>query len=174
MIKSDRLITQLQNKFIEYAIENLSLQMPYNKMNYFVYDIHHFLLALSRGEVNSRSRNIVLLFNNELEVFILQSICDVSFFALDVRSLDVFDFFNGEKVFKKVKPFKEKDDSARMRVFLLILRGWDDERICHSLFITMKKLKEYKSQLTYSFFDKRRNLFYLTLNGFLKSDVLAA
>lgn len=173
-MKSDRLITQLQNKFIEYAVENLSHQMMYKKMNYFVYDIHHFLLALGRREINSRTRNVVLLFNNELEVFILQSLCDVSFFALDVRSLDIFNFFNGGKVFKKVKPFEKKEDSARMRVFILILRGWDDERICNSLFITLKKLKEYKSQLSYLFFEKRRNLFYLTLNGVIHRDTLAA
>ncbi|MDO6407395.1 hypothetical protein [Pantoea phytobeneficialis] len=174
MIKLEPLITHLENKFIEYAIEKLSRDMPYNKMNLFVCDIHHFLSALSRGEINSKSRNIVLIFNNELEVFILQSVCDVSFIALDVRTQDVFDYFQGAKLFKKVRPFKHKDDSARMRVFLLILRGWDDERICDTLLITLKKLREYKSQLTYTFFEKRRNLFYLTLNGFLQTEILAA
>lgn len=170
----DRLITQLQNKFIKHAIENLSHDGRSFKMNNYVCDIHHFLLALSRGDINSKTKNIVLIFNNELEVFILQSICDVSFIALDVRTLDVFDYFQGARVFKKVKPFRQKEDSARMRVFLLILRGWDDEKICDTLFITLKKLREYKSQLTYTFFEKRRNLFYLTLNGFLQTEVMAA
>lgn len=164
----------MQNKFIEYAIENISYDMSHKKMKFFVCDIQHFLSALSRGDINSRTKNVVLIFNNEMEVFILQSVCDVSFIALDVRSLDVFDFFNGTRIFKKVKPFKEKQDNARMRVFLLILRGWDDEKICHSLFITMKKLKEYKSQLTYLFFETRRNLFYLTINDFLQREVMAA
>ncbi|MDR6295894.1 MAG: hypothetical protein V4752_11355 [Pantoea dispersa] len=174
MVKIGSIITQLQNKFIEYAIEKLSSDMPFTKMNLFVCDIHHFLMALSRDEINAGARNVVLIYNNELEVFILQSICDVSFVALDVRSRDVFDYFQSVKVFKKVKPYKENADSARMRVFLLILRGWDDEKICHSLMITMKKLKEYKSQLTYLFFEKQRNLFYLTLNGFLQREMLAA
>ncbi|ADU72297.1 hypothetical protein [Pantoea sp. At-9b] len=174
MIKINSVITHLQNKFIECAIEKLSRNMPCNKLSLFVCDIHHFLLALTRGDINSRSKNVVLVYNNDLEVFILQSICDVSFVALDVRTQDVFDYFQGCKVFKKVKPFKQKEDNARMRVFLLILRGWDDDRICQTLLITMKKLREYKSQLTYTFFEKRRNLFYLTLNGFLQRDVLAA
>lgn len=174
MIKVDPLIIHLQNKFIEYAIEKLYREMPFTKMNLYACDIHYFLLALSKGEINARTKNIILIYNNELEVFILQSIFNISFVALDVRNRDVFDYFEGTKVFKKVKPFKEKADTARMRVFLLILRGWDDEKICDSLFITLKKLKEYKSQLTYTFFDKQRNLFYLTLNGFLQKEMLAA
>lgn len=101
MIKIENIITRLQNKFIENAIESLSMEMPYARVSYSVYDIHYFLFALSRGEINSKSKNIVLIFNNELEVFILQSICDVSFIALDVRGLDVFEFFRGDKVFKK-------------------------------------------------------------------------
>ncbi|WP_235056603.1 hypothetical protein [Pantoea sp. AS-PWVM4] len=165
---------QLHNKFIGSAIDGLLQSINRPRQFYIVCDIHHFLVLLSRGDVNSRTKNVVLIFNNELEVFILQSICNVSFFALDVRSYDIFDFFKGTKEFKKVKPFKEKDDSARMRVFLLILRGWDDERICETLLITLKKLREYKSQLTYTFFEKRRNLFYLTLNGFLQTEVMAA
>ncbi|MFQ1680443.1 hypothetical protein ACK08B_11355 [Pantoea dispersa] len=174
MTKINPVTTQLQNSFIECAIDQLSLSVPFNKVNLFVCDIHYFLIALSRGDINSRSKNVVLIYNNYLEVFILQSICDVSFIALDVRTQDVFDYFQGTKSFKKVKPFKQKEDSARMRVFLLILRGWDDNRICDTLLITMKKLREYKSQLTYTFFVKRRNLFYLTLNGFLQTEVLAA
>jgi len=174
MIKVNSITTQLQNKFIECAIENLFRNMPCNKLNLFVCDLHHFLLALTRGELNSRSKNVILVYNNDLEVFILQSICDVSVVALDVRTQDVFEYFQGYKIFKKVKPFKQKEDSTRMRVFLLILRGWDDVRICETLLITMKKLREYKSQLTYTFFEKRRNLFYLTLNGYLRRDLLAA
>lgn len=174
MIKINSVTTQLQNGFIEYAIEQLSSSISFNKMCLFVCDIHYFLTALSRGDINSRSKNVVLVYNNDLEVFILQSVCDVSFIALDVRTKDVFDYFQGAKYFKKVKPLKQKEHSARMRIFLLILRGWDDDKICNTLLITKRKLREHKSQLTYSFFDTRRNLFYLTLNDFLQTDVLAA
>lgn len=174
MININSVTTQLQNGFIEYAIEQLSRSVPFTKMSLFVCDIHYFLVALSRGNINSKSKNVVLVYNNDLEVFILQSICDVSFIALDVRTKDVFDYFKGEKYFKKVRPFRQMEENKRMRVFLFILRGWDDSRICNTLLITKKKLREYKSQLTYSFFDTRRNLFYLTLNDFLQTDVLAA
>lgn len=169
-----KVITHIQNKFIESAIENLSSEMSFIRADLLVFDVYHFMLALSRERSLLKKRNIIVIYSNELEVFILQSVCDFSFYALDLRDNDIFDFFKGKKVFKKIKPFKEKEDSVRMRVFLLILRGWDDDRICHALMLTMKKLKEYKSQLTYLFFEKRRNLFYLTLNGFLQCDALAA
>lgn len=169
-----KVITHIQNKFIESAIENLSSEMSFIRADLLVFDVYHFMLALSRERSLLKKRNIIVIYSNELEVFILQSVCDFSFYALDLRDNDIFDFFKGRKVFKKIKPFKEKEDSVRMRVFLLILRGWDDDRICHALMLTMKKLKEYKSQLTYLFFEKRRNLFYLTLNGFLQCDALAA
>ncbi|MDF7649022.1 hypothetical protein PUG42_10735 [Erwiniaceae bacterium L1_54_3] len=169
-----KVITHIQNKFIESAIVNLSSEMSFVRTNLLVFDVHHFMLALSREKTLPKYRNIIVIYSNELEVFILQSVCDISFYALDLRANDIFDFFKGGKVFKKIKPFTEREDSVRMRVFLLILRGWDDDRICHTLILTMKKLKEYKSQLTYLFFEKRRNLFYLTLNGFLQCDALAA
>lgn len=161
-----KVITHVQNKFIEIAIENLSSDKSFVRGNLLVFDVHHFLLALSRKKSMPKHRNIIVIYNNELEVFILQSVCDVSFYALNIRTNDIFVFFRCVKSFEKIKPFKEKEDSVRMRVFLLILRGWDDDMICHNLILTMKKLKEYKSQLTYFFFEKRRNLFYLTLNGF--------
>ena len=166
--------THFHNKFIEFAILKLSRKMPLKKLNLFVCDIQSFLLALARGEVNARTDNVVLVYNNDLEVFIVQSIFNISFIALDVRTRDVFDFFEGTKVYKKLKPFKHKEDSVRMRVFFLILRGCDDVKICNDLLITQKKLREYKSQLTYGFFNERRNLFYLTLNGFLQAEVMAA
>lgn len=169
-----KVITHVQNKFIESAIESLSSEIPFIRASLLVFDVHHFLLALSRNKSLPKHRNLIVIYSNELEVFILQSVCNVSFYALDLRTNDIFDFFKGAKLFKKIKPLKEREDSVRMRVFLLILRGWDDDRICHALFLTMKKLKEYKSQLTCLFFEKRRNLFYLTLNDFIQCDAIAA
>jgi len=169
-----KVITHIENKFIESAINNLSSETSFIRADFLVFDVHQFLQALSREKSLLKLHNVIVIYSNELEVFILQSVCDVSFYALDLRTNDIFDFFKGEKVFKKKKPLKKKDDNVRMRVFLLILRGWDDDRICHALIITMKKLKEYKSQLTSLFFEERRNLFYLTLNGFLQCEALVA
>ena len=170
----NNITTHIQNKFIEIAVKSLSKERPLSRANLLIFDVPQFMTALSRGKPFPKYRKIIVLYNNQLEVFILQSVCHVSFYALDIRSHDVFDFFNGRKDFKKLKPLREAGDSIQMRVFLLILRGWDDDRICHTLILTLKKLKEYKSQLTYLFFEERRNLFYLTLNGYLQSDALAA
>ncbi|MBP2156295.1 MULTISPECIES: hypothetical protein [Erwinia] len=169
-----RIVTQLQNKFIMHAIKNLSHENLIKNSSYFICDAQYFLLALTKKNNHLSMKNIVLIFNNELEVFIFQSICNVPFFALDVRSQDVFTFFKKNKLFKKIKPLKKNNDSIRMRVFLLILRHFDDEAICQSLFISMKRLKEIKSQLTWIFFEKRRNLFYLTLNVLINHHRLAA